>query len=734
MKTFIIPIALLTATLSFAQQSGTKTKDIEEVTVTKKVFKKESDRFVYDVAASPVAKGNTAFGLLKETPMISSTDDKTLKIAGKANAVIYINGRLTQMDADSLIQFLKNTPAENIQKIEVITVPGSEYNVESSDGIINIVLKKKSTDGLNGSMRMVNKQTYFNQSGAGISLNYRKDKLGISTSINTNENIEQQHFLLQNGNKSAASQSEGNITDPNKNLGGYLNIDYQLNDKSNIALTYNSWANRSYASKINLFNTITDLTQNKTEYSWTRSNEDARSYNNSMNLNYELKTDSLGSKLKLNVAGLMYKRLQYSVNNTIAADAAGNEFQPVLQINQEQPQRINNFSGKVDYIQKFKNELSISVGAIFNKTKTDNDTQYSSYKYATSSTENKPNHFLYDENIFGGYATVEKKFSPKLSGKLGVRYENTDSEGYSENTTNTNLQRIERNYGKFLPYASFNYAMNDNNNISYAFSSRIRRPRFWELNPLKNFLTEFNYIQNNPFVKAASVYTHELTYMYKNSYFLVLSHTLQQDQITQVPLQGVINGQNQLRYIRTNFGDKQEMSAMLGMQRTFFKGYVTTNFNIGLQRNVINGSLNQDPISGDIFPTYENHSSSNSLLIQTNNNIRLDKGKTWFFGINYFYVDQQQMELGQLQSLMSLDMSLKKLWNNWTFSVAVSDALNTYKEKINDVQQNGNYNFINQNQYRQGVEVTLVYNFGNQKVKKIRDIDSADSDIKNRTR
>lgn len=734
MKTLILPICLLMATLSYAQQVETKTKDIEGVTVTKKVFKKESDRFVYDVAASPVAKGNTAFGLLKETPMISATDDKTLKIAGKANAVIYINGQLTQMDADSLIQFLKNTPAENIQKIEVITVPGSEYNVESNDGIINIVLKKKTTDGLNGSMRMMNKQTYYNQSGAGISLNYRKDKLGISTSINTSENIEQQHFLLRNGNQNAASQSEGNITDPNKNLGGYLNIDYQLNEKSNIALTYNSWANRSYASQINLFNTVTDFTQNKTNYSWTRSNEDARSYNNSMNLNYELKTDSLGSKLKLNVAGLMYKRLQYSVNNTIAADAAGNEYEPILSINQEQPQIIHNFSGKVDYIQKFKNELSLSVGAIFNKTKTDNDTQYRSYQYIAGITENKPNHFLYDENIFGGYATVEKKFSPKFSGKLGVRFEYTDSDGYSENASNTNLQSIERNYSKFLPYASFNFAMNDNNTISYSFSSRIRRPRFWELNPMKNFLTEFNYIQNNPFVKAASVYTHELTYMYKNSYFMVLSHTLQQDQITQVPLQGVINGQNQLRYIRTNFGDKQEMSAMLGMQRSFFKGYLTTNFNIGVQRNVINGSLNQDPISGDVFPMYENHISSNSLLIQTNNNIRLDKAKTWFLGVNYFYVDQQQMELGQLQSLSSLDVSLKKLWNNWTFSVAVSDVLNTYKEKINDVQQNGNYNFINQNQYRQGVEVTLVYSFGNQKVKKIREIDSADSDIKNRTR
>ena len=94
-----------------------KTKDIEAVTITKQVFKKQSDRFVYDVAASPVAKGNTAFSLLKQTPLVSSTDDKTLKIIGKNNAVIYINGRKTNMDAESLTQFLKNTPAENIQKI-----------------------------------------------------------------------------------------------------------------------------------------------------------------------------------------------------------------------------------------------------------------------------------------------------------------------------------------------------------------------------------------------------------------------------------------------------------------------------------------------------------------------------------------------------------------------------------------------------------------------------------------
>ena len=727
MKKLIISLSLLTGFISFAQEKpktdSAKIQNIQEVVVAKKVFQKKADRFIYDVAASPVAKGNTAFGLLKETPLVSSTDDKTLKIAGKSNAVIFIDGRVTQMDAESLVQFLKNTPAENIQRIEVITMPGSEYKVESSDGIINIILKKKASNGLNGSLRMNNQQNYYNSTSAGLSLNYRKDKLGINTNINTSESIEEQYYILRNGNSAATNQSEGRITTPNKSLGGYLNIDYQLNDKNSLALTYNSRANRSNNSTVNLFNTTTDLVENKTDYTWTKSTDDDHSYNNSVNLNYELKTDSLGSKLNLNVAGLLYKRTQNANNLTVLSDRNGNDNGTALKIYQEQPQLINNFSATADYVQKFKKDLTVSIGGNFNKTKTDNDTKYDAYNYLTNSMKN-----------FGGYVTVEKVFSPKFSGKIGARYELTQSEGKSDNAQDENLRNIKRDYDKLLPYLSLNYAINDHNNISYAFSSRMRRPSFWELNPVRNVLTEFNYTQNNPFVKASSVYNHELTYMYKNSYFLILNHSLQKDQITQVPLQGVIDGKNQLRYIRTNFGDSQEMSAMLGMQKSFFKGYLTSNFNVGVQRNINDGSLSQDPLTGDIFPLYENHVASNSLLIQTSNNIQLDKKKTWLLGVNYFYVDKQQIELGQLQSLMSLDLSVKKLWNDWTFSLGLDDVLNTHKIIIEDYQQNGNYNYVNQNQYKRAVELTIVYNFGNQKVKKVRNIDSADKDIKSRTK
>ncbi|PWN68187.1 TonB-dependent receptor [Chryseobacterium phosphatilyticum] len=750
MKRILLSIAVIFGTCIFAQEKKAdtaKTKNIEGITITKQVFKKQSDRFVYDVAASPVAKGNTTFDLLKQTPLLSSTDDKTLKIAGKNNALIYINGRKTNMDAESLVQFLKNTPAENIQKIEVITVPGSEYQVESSDGIINIVLKKKMSDGLNGNMRFSNTQSKYNASQASFSANYRKDKLGISANLNGGENIQPQRYVLRNGTADTSNESVGDINDPNKNIGGYLNIDYQLNDNSNLALSWNTWANKSYNSTVSLFNTIKN--GNNTNYSWSKNKEDARTYNNSLNLNYELKTDSLGSKLNVNAAYLNYKRFQFTDNRTYASNVNGDIKDMTTQVFQDLPQVINNFSGMVDYIQKFKNDLTISVGGNFNKTKTDNDSKNDTFFLDPAKPpKSAPNHFIYDENIYGFYVTVEKKFSDKFSGKIGTRYEITNSLGTSDNAPTDELKRIERNYNNLLPYLSVNYAINDKNNISYSFSSRMRRPSFWEINPVKNILTDYNYTQNNPFVKASSTYNQELTYMYKNSYFLILSHSYFKDAITQVPLQGypvapdgTVGSNPVLRYIRTNFGDKQEMSAMVGIQKSFFKQYWTTNFNIGFQHNINNGSLDTDPTTGDRFKNkdgefivYTNNIKSTSLLIQTNNTIRLDKKKTWFFGVNYFFVDKQQIELGSLKSLMSLDLSIKKIWNEWTFAVNLNDILRTNIVKIEDYQANGNYNYVHQNQYPRNIMVSLTYNFGNQKVKKVRDIEGASDSIKSRTK
>lgn len=729
MRKLLITLAFLPGIVAFAQEApkkdSVKTENIKEVLMTKKVFQKKSDRLIYDVANSPIAKGTNSFDLLKETPMVSSTDDKTLKILGKNSATIFINGKKSNMDAEAIIAMLKSTPSEDISKIEVITVPSSEFQVESNDGIINIIMKKKMTDGVNGTLKMANNQGYFNNPSSGISANFRKGKLAGSGNLNFGSWTQRQYYQLANGDNTFAQTTEGTITDPNLNLGGYINLDYEISAKQNLGFSYNNRFNWSLNSVSDLYNEGRDLTKNTINRTTTHNVEDSRTKNHSFNLNYEWKADDLGSKLVLNSAYLTYQRNQENVNVTTDFDSQNitRKFQ------QKIPQIINNYGFMADYIQKFKNETTLSFGGNFNKTKTDNDVTLESIIPPTGIDAEQSNHFVYHENIIGFYATLEKSFSEKLSGKIGSRLEMTKSNG----EVLGKAQDFDRNYNSFLPYLSVNYSINKNNNLSYAFSSRVRRPSFWQLNPSRMYLTENNYVQNNPFMKASTYYNQELNYMLKNSYFVVLNHSYITDVSEQIPLQRKVDGVTELRYIRTNYGDKQEFGLTIGMQKMFFKGIWNANYTATVNHNIFKGIVDTDPITGDVFPAFVLDKKSTFGLLQFNNDIRLSSKKDWYFGLKYFYLSSQEIEFGKLGSLQSLDLSMKKIWNDWTFLVEASDILGQNKADIDSRQANGYYNIVKQNQYNTQVTFTATYNFGNQKLKKVRNSQNANDEIRKRT-
>ncbi|MPL56344.1 hypothetical protein SDC9_01828 [bioreactor metagenome] len=723
MKKLLFTATILTSLFSYSQEE--KTKDIEEVKMTKKVFHKKSDRMVYDVANSPVAKGSNAFELLKETPLISTSDNANLKILGKNDAIIYINGRKSNMSAEAVLEMLKNTPSENIQKIEVITVPSSEFQVESNQGIINIVMKKKKNDGMSGTWKLENKQGYYNNPNTSVSLNYKKDKLTVSTNTYVGKWSEYNTYILSNGTDTSSNLSVGNTINPNAYVGGNINADYEISDKQILGISYSLNLNKTKDGSSYFRNIITDLSNNSTRENITTNNQNDHSANHSLNLNYEIKTDTLGSKLSLNAAYLNFNQKTENVNKTSDVNGV-----TLANFNQSIPQQIDNLGFMADYIQKFNKNLTLSVGGSYNKTKTDNDTQFVNILPPTGIDDNQSNHFIYDENIVGVYATLEKSFNDKVSTKLGTRLELTKSEG----SVIDKDEHFTRDYNSFLPYASINYAINKNHNVTYSFSSRVRRPSFWELNPSRIYLTQTNYVQNNPFMKASQYYNQELNYMYKNTYFLVLNTSLVKDASDQIPLQKVENGNTVLRYIRTNFGDKQEFSATLGFQKNFYNGIWSANYTTTFGHNVFKGSVDTDPITGETFPAFNLNKSTNLLHIQANNNIRLSSKKDLFLGVNYFYLAPQQISIGKLSTIQSLDISVRKIWNNWTFLFEANDVLNTgSKYNITDVQSNGYYNNVRKNEYRRMLALTATYTFGNQKTQKARNIEGANKDIKNRT-
>lgn len=737
MRTIYLSIGLLATSMAFSQEKpkteNSKDKEIQEVTLTKKVFQKKADRMVYDVASSPISKGNNAFDLLKETPLVSSTDDKSLKIVGKNDAIIYINGRKSNMNPDAIVEMMKSMPAENIQRIEVITVPSSEFAVEGNQGIINIVLKKRPSDGMNGNLKMENNQSYFNSQSTSGSLNYRKGKLGINTSLYFNNRQRRQKLMLSNGNSLFSQTSEGFIDEPGKSFGGNINFDYHLTDKQNIGLSYDNSFYRTDALGTNLYNVLTDLAKQEKTITRTQNLGKSNSDNHSFTLNYELKTDDKGSKLNVSSSYLNYLKSENIHSSTNLLDNQGNILKELKKFNQQIPLKVDNYGVLVDNILKLKKDYTLSFGASFNHTKTDSDTQYINVNPPTGLDANQSNHFVYTEKIPSAYVTLEKNFGEKWSTKAGLRFENTTSEGVVLNKDIT----INRKFNYFLPYVSVSYNPNQKHSFSYSFSSRVERPQFWAITPTKLYLTTTNYVQNNPFAKPEKYYNQELMYMFKSAYFLNVSHSYITDAVEQIPLQGVNQkGENVLAYIRNNYGTKQEMSASIGMQKQFFKGIWNANNSFYVGHWIVNGEVTGDPTDTKnevIFNKNVLNYNSTFYGVQLNNTIRLSSKKDLFLGVNYMYNSGFQLELGKLSPFQSLDLSMKKIWKDFTFNAQVRDVFHTSENKIVGYQNNGAYNIVDQIQYKQRFILTVTYSFGNKKVEKVRNIEGANQSIKTRT-
>jgi outer membrane receptor protein involved in Fe transport len=130
-----------------------ETQLLKEVTVvTKKPFiEQQVDRTVINVENSIVASGNTALEVLEKAPGVTiDRQNDQIMLRGKQGVIVLIDGKQTYLSAQEVANLLKNTPSDNIEKIEIITNPSSKYDAAGNSGIINIKMKKNQNLGTNG--------------------------------------------------------------------------------------------------------------------------------------------------------------------------------------------------------------------------------------------------------------------------------------------------------------------------------------------------------------------------------------------------------------------------------------------------------------------------------------------------------------------------------------------------------------------------------------------------------
>jgi len=133
---------------------GTTPEQLNDVTINGKrpMFEQQVDRMVINVKNSIVNAGGTALDVLEKSPGVTvNRQNNSIAVNGKNGVVVMLNGKMTYMPMDALVQMLAGISAGNIDKIELITTPPSKYDAEGNAGYINIVLISNPYQGLNGS-------------------------------------------------------------------------------------------------------------------------------------------------------------------------------------------------------------------------------------------------------------------------------------------------------------------------------------------------------------------------------------------------------------------------------------------------------------------------------------------------------------------------------------------------------------------------------------------------------
>ena len=627
------------------------TKMLAEVTVEgqRAMIEERVDRTVYNAEKDATNKGGDATDVLKKVPMLSVDLDGNPSLRGSSNVKVLINNKPSTIMASSIADALKQIPADMIKTVEVITSPSAKYDAEGSAGIINIVTKKNTLQGLT-----LNFDTSAGVRGSNLALNgnFRRKNFGISlggfgrSEYNVNGKFESTQITYNKGIpttnvQTAETRREGIF-------GNYqLGFDWDINK-------YNSITSNVRFGLRNGNNWQDGLQQIRDAklVSTRNTNSLDESANVDINVDYT-KTFEKPQK-------------EFSILSMYSRNNRTNDFYNlILNPNSTMSQIMSSIKNannsyneeatvQMDYQTPINKMSMIEFGA---KAITRNVTSdYKSYTagadgiYGLVNSITLPsNVFDYNQNIWGTYGSYTLTTKNKWSIKAGARYEHTD-------ITASFLKKEGQNtvippYGVLVP--SFNMSKTFKSGTwRFSYNRRIQRPGIENLNPNVNATNPLNISTGNP----------NLAPEYTNNYEISYSKFVKQTYIsTALFIRNTTGAINRIREVR---GDTVKTTSQnIGNEDAY-------GFNINLNINVSNklmlgggGDLSYMVLANNVADpllSAKNEGMQSNFRVFGNYNI----GNGWGAQVFSFYrVNQVQLQ-GSQGGFGMYSLSLKKDFKN----------------------------------------------------------------------
>ncbi|BDC99950.1 outer membrane beta-barrel protein [Persicobacter psychrovividus] len=487
---------------------------LDEVQITYKRSKIESqgNKTIFRVSDTFEANISTSsYDLLKRVPgLIVDTNSNSISIVGRSVARILVNGRMVNLSGEPLNSYLKSINPTNIEKIELMQNPPARYDAEGNAGLINIVLKHRTSDYLGGAVGSTYKkrnrgQDLYNN----VALNYSKKDWNLSTSLNYDlSNPQRKYDITQENIGKLVNPTDGLWSIDGKGLGFNLATDYKINNRWFVGLGY-TFNNNDEDEKNTGVRSAYDLTENQKDLTYINhyfniGNSLNRTHNLTSFIDYSI--DDQGGKLSLEAG-------------TVLSDGSSDQlFDNQLDHqngNIEQIKKQNQFGSESKVYtlglnaSKKIHGVQWSAGLKYTQNQRTND--FKDFDYQDDQPIlNLPNssEFDYNESISAIYTEVNKNWK-NISLQLGLRGE------YTKIATKEHLLDSANNSDYFKIFPTFNLSYTDSSGSYFglSYNRRLTRPGMGVLSPAVMFFGEQAIVVGNPYLTP--MYINDLSFKYQ---------------------------------------------------------------------------------------------------------------------------------------------------------------------------------------------------------------------------
>jgi outer membrane receptor protein involved in Fe transport len=455
------------------------------------------DRNSYTAKQVAPAAAN-ASDVLQATPSVEVDGDGKVSLRGNENVVIQINGRPTPIKGTQLAAYLKQIPANIVERIEVVPNPSAKYDPDGMAGIINIVLKTSADLGLSAGLNTgFATPSRFNTGG---NVGYQEGKLTLFGTYGFNADDrsiiglnDRQRF---DPSGSTLDYQNQDIDGASKNGGHNFtgNIDYKATDKDVVSNSLT--LNRRHNNDASLAG-YEDLDANQVfldRYVMDR-NTKARglTLDNSLSWKHTItpRTHELSSEVRFNRSRDEDNTLLWREPQNQDGSTAGSPIQGEVDANNALTRQL---TAQVDYTRPLWTKAKLESG--LKETDRWLDKDYQVYKDALGDgnwvRSNLSNTFNFDEQVHAGYGVLSQGVG-KFDLQAGLR-----AEWASRNFDLTGSQAVPFNYHALFPSGVIMYKPSEQTQLKASYSRRIRRPGTQELNPFPVFFDQQNVFIGNP--------------------------------------------------------------------------------------------------------------------------------------------------------------------------------------------------------------------------------------------